>query len=1286
MNRTFKVVFSKVRGTMVVASEAAATPHKKAAKTVIAAAAALAMGTAMAQEWVEVPTADDGALVLEQNQSVSTEDLQKYSQFVYTRYTETKEPGGFYGVSEGDSNIFDKQVWVTAEGAETQSHALHAQGQGVKLTNTGKIYIQAGTDAKSWKQKGMIAGNGATVINAGQIVAKNAYGMTVEQSGEASHVINDVNGTITVLEQGAGIELGGASGSTAVNNGTITASSEGSAAEKPWAHGVLIKAPVSGNSYKFTNNGEITANGPGASAIEVQAGDEGEVTSAEIDLIEGSQIDGVVRVNAGTKVTLNAKGTHDSFRLESSSKELSLSVRDGAEITLEDDDRTDNGALISSVVIDDGRLNASIWQQDNKFEDVTVNDGGIFNITKLNSGGSQSQDPSAEGYVPHDTLLLAYGADYTLDGGELYVAGSEFNGNIKVGASDTSGTLTVASGSYTYSTLEVAKKGTVNVQGGELNVTDLAFSAGKKNNEGKVTVANGGSLNINGSLTAGGAANGALTNDGILKLDYKNFFTREDGAENWTKNDDNINLVKGTGVLDLTGITGSYTLEQLEKVQGLFGDDGMQVSLSGGTLDLNGTSLTADKASGFYLADQVGQAGEDGSFTVNDETTVGSVNFGNAESASVSGASSDKLLTIEGNGADVFVFNPESKVDAVKATNVQLGWSASSSGNVNVETLEVSRTLNVMGNYTAQNILLNADANATVTGGLDVQTLSGEGTTTVDAGVLKVGLIESAVTLTKDATLVLGTVPPQNPNARVDVDQPQVNGKVIIGGASGNDNILTTNHSAGEALRGAINDGKFGEGTEAFNGFYVDKTVSVGDTGYIQIGNVGQREGGIAVGSDVVTVINMGAFSSEDVIFDASNVAFNFEGKGYLSNLYSVKNVTLVNGTNEISGAFDHVFESSNAFLDVQFKDVAADPEAGTSDHTDLIVSINDDVTTDAGLKGALGSVLAEGANLDNQKVLAAIGSSSSGFVNENGQLTSDGVRATKEYMVAPVTAGTYNMAYDSMELISNALIQRNLDAKKGLGVWADVFYGSNETDSLYGDSGYSSDIYGGMLGVDFGFGEGARVGAALSIGSGDGDSEGSVSKYSTDSDFWGLSVYAGKDFGGLTFTGDMSYLWLDNDIGGSVAGASASESLDSTVFSLGVRADWKAYEGKVLQVVPHAGVRWASIDVDDYRGLSMDKMNVIEMPIGVTVKGVFETASGWQVAPEIDFTAAPQIGDTEVETIIGDVDVIDNVYNASIGVNAGTDAVRFGLSYKYGFGNDGRSNNTFNLKASYLF
>ena len=1256
MNRTFKVVFSKVRGTMVVASEAAATPHKKAAKTVIAAAAALAMGTAMAQEW-----APEGALDIV-GTPVSQEDLDGNSQFDYT--LEGAHTGGFLSVSEGEV-VFGKDVWVTGTNG-ARSHALHAKGDKVKLTNTGNIYVQAGEAADSWSQKGMIVGDGATIINEGNIVAKNAYGMTIENNGKASNIFN--NGRIDVLEQGAGIELGGVAGSLAVNNGTITV---GEITEERsgliFGHGVLINT----SNNTFVNNGTISAEGKNASAIEVKDG----ATGATVILGSTSKVLGKIHFsNTVEDSKLIADGAVDTIDLDSEAEDLELDIRNGANITL----KNGNASTYGQVNIDDGRLNASIWQDDNKFKNVTVNEGGIFNVTKLNSGGDPAE-PST-----HNKLLLAKGSSYTLDGGKLYVAESEWMGALKVGEADTKGTLTIASGSYNYSTLEVAKQGTVIVNYGELTVGDLSFSNGKVGNEGSVVIAQDGSMNINGKLTAGGAKD-ALQVDGILKTDHSNFFNRTEDGEGWTKDESNIALVSGTGVLDLTGITGNYTLDQLEQIQNLFGE-GMQVSLSEGTLNLQGVTLTGSKASGFYLADQVGQA-ENGSFAVSDETTLGSINFGSSQTASLSGNGEGKLLTLDGNGSDIFHFDPESTVGTVEATDLQLGSSVTSSGNVNVETLKVSGKFEVVGNYTAQNIEVTAGTEALVEGGLDVQRLTGEGTTTVqEDGVLKVGLIESDVNLTSDGMLVLGTVP-LNPNAR-DVVPPQVNGKVTIGKNTGTDNILTTNEAAGEALRAAINEGKFGEGTVDYNGLYIDKKITVGENGSIVIGTVGsERANGITVGSDVATVIDMNAFSSGDVIFEApGKVAFNGSGKGYLANMYSTKTITWTAGQKADAKDNLHIFESSNAFLKADFVDVGGDVEAGTSDRTDLVVSINDDVTTDAGLKGALGSVLAEGANLDNQKVLAAIGGSSSGFVTGNGQLTNDGVRATKEYLAAPVTAGTYNMAYDSMELISNALIQRNLDAKKGLGVWADVFYGSNESDSLYGDSGYSSDIYGGMLGVDFGFGEGARVGAALSIGSGDGDSEGSVSKYSTDSDFWGLSVYAGKDFGGLTFTGDMSYLWLDNDIGGSVAGASASESLDSTVFSLGVRADWKAYEGKVLQVVPHAGVRWASIDVDDYRGLSMDKMNVIEMPIGVTVKGVFETASGWQVAPEIDFTAAPQIGDTEVETIIGDVDVIDNVYNASIGVNAGTDAVRFGLSYKYGFGNDGRSNNTFNLKASYLF
>lgn len=1306
MNRTFKVVFSKVRGTMVVASEAAATPHKKAAKTVIAAAAALAMGTVMAQEWVEAPTADDGALVLKQNQSVLTEDLQKYSQFVYTRYTETKEPGGFYRVSEGESNVFDKEVWVTATGEKTQSHALHAIGTGVKLTNTGKIYIQAGEGAESYSQKGMMAGDGATVINDGTIVAKKAYGMTVQKNTVASHIVN--NGDILVLEEGAGIELGGATKSTASNNGKITVRD---IAKGSFGHGVLIKADDAGGSeFTFTNNGEITAIGDDTgtntrvTAIEVQ---KGTGTKAKIDLLAGSQIDGIVRIGANTDVTLNAQGTNDSFDLQvEETANFNLNVKDGAKLTLENG----NGASIDSVTIENGRLNASIWQTDNKFKLVRVSEDGIFNIEKLNSGGSQSQDPSAERYVPHDTLLLAYGAHYTLDGGKLYVAGSEFNGNIKVGVygdekSHTTGALTIADGDYSFATMTVGSTGTLTTQDGA-------------------------------SLTLGSLH--------VYKVGY-------DGSEagilvegNSELNAEKITFEDGTGKLTVNGGTLNTTADSL------LGEDGLKdnFELTSGTVGIS-DALDLDKwnGSGFenvtVVADEVAAQNADGQLVeiteINNADLSTNVDNVNAVEGIVYGSAVLNVQLDELNAADInaalkgvqtVALTPNADVGVAQQTlHLQDNFRILGNGTEVISGSNEDATVNV-DTYT---LTLGSTSSVSTSGGSFAGTISGtKGTLAVEGGVFNIGTVnvgtvnvgevadlrvdnltvttatvdgslfaqnihEGTVTVNNMAgfqTLAVGATLKSGPNEAADVyiakaavDEqgevvPQIQGKLDLNG----DSYLTTNSSSG-SLERAVNVAQKALG-ERFNiktdaVAYVDQSIVIGANGGFYFGNVNnENDGGVKLATNSVTVIDADHFmQSGESVFAGAGANLTLGGgetnaRIVLDNLLSKGTLDLTTGDieNDPSG----YITSTNLFLELKGT-VEGDPSS-------VVIGFNEGAVKDAVVAGAIDQILSEGGNRKNQTVINAIGQQDE-FLNAAGdQLNGRGEQAVKEFVAAPVTAGTYNMAYDSMELISNALIQRNLDAKKGLGVWADAFYGSNESDSLYGDSGYSSDIYGGMLGVDFGFGEGARVGAALSIGSGDGDSEGSVSKYSTDSDFWGLSVYAGKDFGGLTFTGDMSYLWLDNDIGGSVAGASASESLDSTVFSLGVRADWKAYEGKVLQVVPHAGVRWASIDVDDYRGLSMDKMNVIEMPIGVTVKGVFETASGWQVAPEIDFTAAPQIGDTEVETIIGDVDVIDNVYNASIGVNAGTDAVRFGLSYKYGFGNDGRSNNTFNLKASYLF
>lgn len=1299
MNRTFKVVFSKVRGTMVVASEAAATPHKKAAKTVIAAAAALAMGTAMAQEWVEAPTADDGALILK-NASVSQGDLNDYSQFVYTR-TDGTNPGGFYGVSEGESNVFDKEVWVTAEGAETQSHALHANGTGVKLTNTGKIYIQAGKDAKSWSQKGMMAGGGATVVNEGDIVAKNAYGMTVE-TGKASNIENGVHGTITVLEQGAGIELGGASGSTAVNNGTINV---GEITEERsgliFGHGVLINT----SNNTFVNNGTISAEGEKASAIEVKDG----ATGATVILGSTSKVLGKIHFSdTAEKSKLIADGAVDTIDLVSEAKDLELDIRNEANITL----KNGNASTYGQVNIDDGRLNASIWQDDNKFTKVRVNEGGIFNITKLNSGGSQSQDSSAEGYVPHDTLLLAYGADYTLDGGKLYVDGSEYHDNIKVGVlgdekSHTTGALTIADGDYSFATMTVGSTGTLTTQGGA-----------------SLTL---GSLHVY-KVGYGGSTAGIVVK-GNSELNAEKI-TFEDGNGKLTVDGGTLNTTTGS-LLDDKGLKSNFILTS--------GTVGIS-----DTLDLSKWSAVATSFSGVtVVADEVAAQNADGQLVeiteIDNDNLSTNVEGVNAVDDIVYGSAVLNVQLREGNVADInngltgvqtVALIPNA--DAAQQTlNLKDNFRILGNGTEVITGSNEDTTVDV-GTYM---LTLGSTSSVSTSGGSFAGTIAGtKGTLEVEGGVFNIGTVDvgtvnvgevadlrvdnlSVTTATVDGSLFAqnihaGTVTVNNMAgfqtlaegatlksgddeaadvyiAKAAVDEqgevvPQIQGTLNLK----SDSYLTTNGSAGSLERAvnvaqkALGD-KFNLETDAVA--YVDQSIVIGKNGGFYFGNVkGDNGGGVKLATNSVTVIDADHFmQSGESVFAGDGADLTLGGgetnaRIVLDNLLSKGTLDLTTG--DIKNVTDPTgyITSTNLFLELKGT-VEGDPSS-------VVIGFNEGSVKDAAVAGAIDQILSEGGNRKNQTVINAIGQQDE-FLNAAGdQLNGRGEQAVKEFVAAPVTAGTYNMAYDSMELISNALIQRNLDAKKGLGVWADVFYGSNESDSLYGDSGYSSDIYGGMLGVDFGFGEGARFGAALSIGSGDGDSEGSVSKYSTDSDFWGLSVYAGKDFGALTFTGDMSYLWLDNDIGGTVAGISAGESLDSTVFSLGVRADWKAYEGKVLQVVPHAGVRWTSIDVDDYRGLSMDKMNVIEMPIGVTVKGVFETASGWQVAPEIDFTAAPQIGDTEVETIIGDVDVIDNVYNASIGVNAGTDAVRFGLSYKYGFGNDGRSNNTFNLKASYLF
>ena len=129
----------------------------------------------------------------------------------------------------------------------------------------------------------------------------------------------------------------------------------------------------------------------------------------------------------------------------------------------------------------------------------------------------------------------------------------------------------------------------------------------------------------------------------------------------------------------------------------------------------------------------------------------------------------------------------------------------------------------------------------------------------------------------------------------------------------------------------------------------------------------------------------------------------------------------------------------------------------------------------------------------------------------------------------------------------------------------------------------------------------------------------------------------------------------------------------------------WES-DDKNFSIVPHAGLRYTKIDAENAFGLRSDSIDVFEMPVGVKFAGRFEPAAGWLLSPSLDLTAVPQIGDKKVGTIAGDVNVLNNVYNATLGVTAAKENVAFGLSYRYGFGTDDRADQVLQARVSFSF
>lgn len=316
-------------------------------------------------------------------------------------------------------------------------------------------------------------------------------------------------------------------------------------------------------------------------------------------------------------------------------------------------------------------------------------------------------------------------------------------------------------------------------------------------------------------------------------------------------------------------------------------------------------------------------------------------------------------------------------------------------------------------------------------------------------------------------------------------------------------------------------------------------------------------------------------------------------------------------------------------------------------------------------------------------------------------QTEAQAVEISNQAAALAATSGVYNAALDASELMNRSLDRRmtltgNFDRTDGVTVWADVLGGFNQAKDLYGNGGYDMDLYGAVLGADTVAPCGAIVGAAVTVGKGDGGSKDAAIDVDNDVDFVGVSLYGSHRMGNFNSKIDIGYMHTKSDLSATAFGMDIGEEVKADAWTLGLGGEY-LYKLGSIDIVPHAGLRWTRLDVDGYTGAlktESDTMDIFTVPLGVAFSGNVNVGS-WSVAPMADISVVPSFGDDEAtskvrwstatETIKTQV-IDDAPVQMTLGVNAQTGNWTVGASYELDVGGDERMNNAFSIRARYAF
>ena len=790
---------------------------------------------------------------------------------------------------------------------------------------------------------------------------------------------------------------------------------------------------------------------------------------------------------------------------------------------------------------------------------------------------------------------------------------------------------------------------------GDFTITDgLTQISGAKFFGGNVSV-EGGTLAVDGAWTASGST---TLKGGMITTAGANVFKKgDDGKYGTTLTDGWTALNKTNGKVELTDTGYDYTIEQLRAAQNaLNGGSGSEVQLV-----LHGT-LTTDKpltdttVDGLIAADQTVSANASGNFVVSNGTTVGSIDFKEAENAeSVAITTGTATLTIEGNGGDVFA-NLSDTVKTVDASNssVALGQSEESKGSVNVETLKVKNlevvgtfdavnaeveSLDVSGNFTAAELKV---AEGDVTGTLSADKLTGTadkvinvgddvdaGTVHLDTLALNGGTIFLDPSWTGDDTIDKGSF-----LAVTNLKDSVLTGRIVVGQNS----TLALGGTKAETVDAFNRLGKSWGEDGVTAALYVGKTLSADVL----------KDAGILVDGSLEKLVDAGDLTS------LSGIKMN-AGSMLIVNQAGVGSGTAIDGKLAMSAA--STLGIVNA-TEGTFK-LASDLTVNAVDQ-DTTVEV---VTDNPFISGSFGT--GEKAN-----TVTTTFDSESGL----GAIASTGVQAMARRADFVMTETVANRT--SLDQPMHA----------GVNLWADVSGERYEADKLDNNGSFRADAAYATFGGDVEVLEGLTAGLALQYG--DASLRSDVSGIKNDITSYGLTAYAGKSFGAAKVVGELAWLKSENDI--TAHQTALNQKLDANIYSAGVRAQYELAAGS-FKFVPSIGLRVSRLETDDMTvgSIKVDEgdLTYVQMPISLRISGFEADAAGWTLAPSFKVAYVPTFGDKEVKVLGYSQDVLDmSPVQADFGLRAVNGNLMFNVDMMLGGGEAGTSSIGGKVGVKYAF